>query len=51
MQKIRNYNALTSHGDVESRKIVLDITRSPTKDWTPLRESKALCTWMVPFSI
>ena len=26
MQKIRNYNALTSHGDVESRKIVLDIT-------------------------
>ena len=26
MQKIRNYNALTSHGDVESRKIVLGIT-------------------------
>ncbi len=26
MQKIRNYDALTSHGDVTSRKIVLDIT-------------------------
>lgn len=26
MKKIRNYDTLTSHGDVESRKIVLDIT-------------------------
>ena len=26
MKKIKNYDALTSHGDVKSRKIVLDIT-------------------------
>ena len=26
MKKIKNYDVLTSHGDVESRKIVLDIT-------------------------
>lgn len=26
MNKIKNYGALLSHGDVESRKIVLDIT-------------------------
>lgn len=26
MKKIRNYEKLTSHGDIESRKIVLDIT-------------------------
>lgn len=26
MKKIKNYDALTSHGDIESRKIVLDIT-------------------------
>ena len=26
MNKIKNYDALLSHGDAESRKIVLDIT-------------------------
>ncbi len=31
MDKIRNYEELTSHGDVESRKIVLDITEKTLK--------------------
>jgi len=31
MDKIRNYEALTSHGDIESRKIVLNITEKTLK--------------------
>lgn len=43
-EKIKNRSALLTSGDVESRRIVLDITEKRSSVSTPEHASKASCT-------